>query len=87
MIYCCYISLYELFLYITFSRNKALEGRVGPAFFLMPFSIIAGSSSALILDSPQYISVPAIILTILYKKPFPVTDISKVSPLSIKKGV
>ena len=55
-------------------------GAVGPAAALSVAAIMSFIASAGISLPPIFTSVPAIMRTILYKKPFPVTRIVMMSP-------
>src|SRR5699024_3904297 len=76
-----YLTFFSLFFiiffysYSTLTKYNPFGGKVFPAFSLffsfIIFSICCGS----IFPSPTSTRVPAIILTILYKNPFPVSSI------------
>ena len=72
---CFPIWLIKSYSYSTLTKYNPCGGKVLPAFSLFPDSIISGILSGFILPMPTYTNVPAIILTILYKNPFPVSSI------------
>ena len=57
-----------------FSRIRPFEEAVLPALALSQDKIIFSISLGKILPRPTSMRVPAIILTMLYKNPFPVTS-------------
>ena len=69
-----FLLKYIVYSYSTFNKNNPLAGNVLPAFSLFLEFIIWVILSGPSFPSPTSTNVPAIILTMLYKKPFPVNS-------------